>query len=122
MLKPPKSMFQDTVKLISSIDDGDTSNSNLDVYGENKTTTEINISNCRFILRTVYSGSNNDRQVVSNATVVFMNGYTEPFYDFSDKNQGDKLVFNGKEYTITSINRDIEPFTSQVYQYKVGVI
>lgn len=115
-------MFQDTVKLISSIDNGDTSNSNLDVYGENKPITEININNCRFILRTVYSGSNNDRQVVSNATVVFMNGYTEPFYDFSDKNQGDKLVFNGKEYTITSINRDIEPFTSLVYQYKVGVI
>ena len=122
MLKPPKTMFQDTVKLISSIDNGDTSNSNLDVYGENKPITEININNCRFILRTVYSGSNNDRQVVSNATVVFMNGYTEPFYDFSDKNQGDKLVFNGKEYTITSINRDIEPFTSLVYQYKVGVI
>lgn len=94
----------------------------LDVYGEGKTTSETLISNCRVSLRTVYSGTNNGREVVSNATVIFMNGYSEPFYKFTDLNQGDKLVFNGKEYTITTINRDIEPFTSQVYQYKVGVI
>ena len=116
MLRPPKTMFQDTVTLKKEVIDPD------DPYGEKTVAETTEIKNCRFSLRTVYSGSNNDRQVVSNASIVMMSTYTTPFVDFDDSYQGAKIVFNGREYTITTINRDIESFSRKVYQYKLGVI
>lgn len=116
MLRPPKSMFQDTIDLIH------TEINENDPYGEGGKVTKNTINNVRFSLRTVYSGSNNDREVIANATIVVMPTYSEPFYEFTEKNQGDKVIFNGHEYTIKTINRDIEPFSQEVYQYKLGVI
>lgn len=116
MLRPPKTMFQDTVILKKEVIDTD------DPYGEKVVVETTEINNCRFTLRTVYSGTNNDRQVVSNASIVMMSTYTTPFIDFDPSYQGAKIVFNGREYTITTINRDIEPFSRKVYQYKLGVI
>lgn len=109
-------MFQDTVTLKKEVTDAD------DPYGEKVVAETIEIKNCRFTLRTVYSGTNNDRQVVSNASIVMMSIYTTPFVDFNDNYQGAKIIFNDREYTITTINRDIEPFSRKVYQYKLGVI
>lgn len=116
MIRPPKTMFQDTVTLKKEVIDTD------DPYGEKVVAETIKINNCRFTLRTVYSGTNNDRQVVSNASIVMMSTYTTPFIDFDPSYQGAKIIFNGREYTITTINRDIEPFSRKVYQYKLGVI
>lgn len=116
MLRPPKAMFQDTITLKKEVIDSD------DPYGEKTVTKTIKLINCRFTLRTVYSGSNNDRQVVSNASIVLMSTYTTPWTDLDDSWQGSKVEFNGREYTITTINRDIEPFSKAVYQYKLGVI
>lgn len=116
MLRPPKTMFQDTVTLKKEVIDTD------DPYGEKVVAETTKINNCRFTLRTVYSGTNNDRQVVSNASIVMMSTYTTPFIDFDPSYQGAKIIFNGREYTITTINRDIEPFSRKVYQYKLGVI
>lgn len=116
MLRPPKTMFQDTVTLKKEVIDTD------DPYGEKVVAETTKINNCRFTLRTVYSGTNNDRQVVSNASIVMMSTYTTPFIDFDPSYQGAKIIFNGREYTITTINRDIEPFSKSVYQYKLGVI
>lgn len=116
MLRPPKSMFQDTIILRHT-----EFNKNVPyVNTENVTRTTIN--NVRVSLRTVYTGSNDNRQVVANATIVVMSTYSEPFYEFTERNQGDKIIFNGHEYTITTVNRDIEPFSGEVYQYKLGVI
>ena len=116
MIRPPKAMFQDTITLKHlEVDKSDP-------YGESETVTQTEIKNVRFSLRTVYSGTNNDRQVVANASIVLMSTYTTPFVDFDDSYQGSKIIFNGREYTITTINRDIEPFSRKVYQYKLGVI
>lgn len=116
MIRPPKVMFQDTITLKHlEVDKSDP-------YGESETVTQTEIKNVRFSLRTVYSGTNNDRQVVANATIVVMSTYSEPFYEFTEQNQGDKVSFNGHDYTITTINRDIEPFSNEVYQYRLWVI
>lgn len=109
-------MFQDSIVLKQTKVDPD------DPYGEQKITQKVQIANCRFDLRTVYSGSNNDRQVVSNATIIMMNGYTWPWIEFDESYQGKKIEFQGHDYTITSINRDLEPFTRDAYQFKLGVI
>ena len=109
-------MFQDTVILKKLVTDTD------DPYGDKEVAETTEINNCRFTLRTVYSGTNNDRQVVANASIVLMSTYTTPWTDLDDSWQGSKVEFNGREYTITTINRDIEPFSKAVYQYRLWVI
>lgn len=120
MIRPPKAMFQDTITLKHL--EVDKSNPENNPYGEPETVSKTEIKNVRFSLRTVYSGTNNDRQVVANATIVVMSEYSEPFYEFTEQNQGDKINFSGHDYTIKTINRDIEPFSNEVYQYRLWVI
>ena len=109
-------MFPNSITLIKLIPKRD------DPYDEDYEEISTNINNVRFDLRTIYSGSNNDRQIVANATVIFMPPYTDPWIELDDSYIGSKISFNDKEYTITTINRDIEPFSRKVYQYKLGVI
>ena len=116
MLKPPKSMFPNSITLIKQIPKQD------DPYNDDYEEIRTEINGVRFDLRTIYSGSNNDRQIVANATVIFMPPYSTPWIELNDSYVGSKISFNDKEYTITTINRDIEPFSRKVYQYKLGVI
>lgn len=109
-------MFPNSITLIKLIPKRD------DPYDEDYEKICTNINNVRFDLRTIYSGSNNDRQIVANATVIFMPPYTDPWIELDDSYVGSKIIFNDKEYTITTVNRDIEPFNRKVYQYKLGVI
>lgn len=116
MLKPPKSMFPNSITLIKQIPKQD------DPYNDDYEEIRTDINNVRFDLRTVYSGGNNDRQIVANATVIFMSPYSTPWTKLDDSYIGSKIIFNDKKYTITTVNRDMEPFNGNIYQYKVGVI
>lgn len=116
MLKPPKSMFPNSITLIKQIHKQD------DPYNDDYEEISTDINNVRFDLRTVYSGINNDRQIVANATVILMPPYSTPWIELNDSYVGSKIIFNDKEYTITTVNRDMEPFSRKVYQYKLGVI
>lgn len=109
-------MFPNSITLIKLIPKQD------DPYNDDYEEISTDINNVRFDLRTVYSGSNNDRQIVANATVIFMPPYTNPWIELDDSYVGSKIIFNTKEYTITTVNRDMEPFSGEIYQYKVGVI
>lgn len=109
-------MFPNSITLIKLIPKQD------DPYNDDYEEIRTVINNVRFDLRTIYSGSNNDRQIVANATVVFMLPYTDPWIELDDSYIGSKIIFNDKEYTITTVNRDMEPFNGNIYQYKVGVI
>lgn len=109
-------MFPNSITLIKQIPKQD------DPYNDDYEEIRTDINNVRFDLRTVYSGSNNDRQIVANATVIFMSPYSTPWTKLDDSYIGSKIIFNDKEYTITTVNRDMEPFSGEIYQYKVGVI
>lgn len=109
-------MFPNSITLIKQIPKQD------DPYNDDYEEIRTDINNVRFDLRTVYSGSNNDRQIVANATVIFMSPYSTPWTELDDSYVGSKIIFNDKEYTITTVNRDMEPFNGNIYQYKVGVI
>lgn len=109
-------MFPNSITLIKLIPKQD------DPYNDDYEEIRTVINNVRFDLRTIYSGSNNDRQIVANATVIFMSPYSTPWIELDDSYVGSKIIFNDKEYTITTVNRDMEPFSGEIYQYKVGVI
>ena len=109
-------MFPNSITLIKQIPKQD------DPYNDDYEEIRTEINGVRFDLRTIYSGSNNDRQIVANATVIFMPPYSTPWIELNDSYVGSKISFNDKEYTITTVNRDMEPFSRKVYQYKLGVI
>ena len=109
-------MFPNSITLIKLIPKQD------DPYNDDYEKIRTVINNVRFDLRTIYSGSNNDRQIVANATVIFMSPYSTPWIELDDSYVGSKIMFNDKKYTITTVNRDMEPFNGNIYQYKVGVI
>lgn len=116
MLKPPKNMCNQNIILKLKVEDPD------DIYGDSENYDEIMLNNCVVHARTVYEGSNNNRQIVSNATIMLYAGITTPFIDLAKDNLGSKIVYNGLEYTLTNISEDRDPFSNEIYQYKLGVI
>ena len=93
------------------------------VYGD-----PVEIDNCVVHLRTVYSGSSNDRTIVANGTVMLYKDISEPFINFSkddvktDESLGSQVVYEGKTYTITNVNEDIELYSNDLYGYKLSII
>ncbi|MGK4035781.1 putative minor capsid protein [Lactobacillus crispatus] len=100
----------------------------IDDDGNSKFDKPIEINNCVVHLRTVYSGSNNDRTIVANGTVMLYKDISEPFVNFSkddvktDSNLGSQIIYEGKAYTVTNVNEDIELYSSNLYGYKLQII
>lgn len=116
MLKPPKSMCNQSIRIKLKVEDPE------DIYGDSDKYDEIRLNNCVVHARTVYEGSNNNRQIVSNATIMLYAGITTPFIELTKEHLGSKIVYNGLEYTLMNINEDRDPFSNEPYQYKLGVI
>ena len=116
MLKPPKSMCNQSIIIKRKIED--------DLYNEATYDDGIEIKKCVVHLRTIYSGTNNDRQIVANGTVMLYQDISEPFISLSkqDIENKAKIIYEGQEYTLTNINEDYEPFSNKLYQYKLTMI
>lgn len=116
MLKPPKSMCNQSIIIRRKVKD--------DLYGEATYDDGVDINNCVVHLRTVYSGTNNNRQIVANGTVMIYKDISEPLIPLSKQDIEDKakIIYEGQEYTLTNINEDYEPFSKEIYQYKLTMI
>lgn len=117
MLMPPKNFCNQSIvfkrKLASNPDD---------VYDEPKFDQGTTINNVVVHLRTVYSGTNNDREIVANGVVMIYNTISAPFIKLSKDDLGSKVVYEGKEYTVTNINQDYDPMSTKMYQYKLEIV
>ena len=116
MLKPPKNMCNQNIILKLKVEDPD------DIYGESTDFDEIKLDNCVVHARTVYEGFNNNRQIVSNATIMLYAGITTPFIKLTKDHLGSKVVYNDIEYTLTNISESRDPFSNELYQYKLQII
>lgn len=49
---------------------------------------------------------------------------SEPLIPLSKQDIEDKakIIYEGQEYTLTNINEDYEPFSKEIYQYKLTMI
>lgn len=92
-----------------------------DKYGK-QTVTETIINNCVAQLETIYSGTNNDRQVVANAVVFLYASVANPFLKFDKNSQGNKIVFEGVEYTIKRVVDNRDPLSNEVWSYELEVL
>lgn len=117
MIKPPKQYCNQSIIFKRKIKPSD-----YDVYDKPKFADPVKISNAVVHLRTTYSGTNNDREITSNGTVVLFNGIAEPFLSFSKDNLGSVFEYEGKEYTLTNINEDKDPLSNEMYQYKLQIL
>lgn len=87
-----------------------------------KTTVRALINNVVVQEGTVYSGTNNSRQITANATIFMYAGVTTPLPHFDKSYMGRKLLYEGNEYTITNIVKNKEPFSNKVYSYEIEVL
>lgn len=93
-----------------------------DIYNTKKFDNQVEIKNCVVHLRTTYSGTNNDRQITSNGTVILFYGISVPFISLSKDDLGSIFEYEGKKYTLTNINEDRDPMSNEMYQYKLQII
>lgn len=82
----------------------------------------IIIKHMIFQSQTVYSGSNNNRQVVANAIAFLFGGVSDPMPVINKKHVGSEIDFEGETYTITTIIDNRNPYSNEVYSYELEVL
>ncbi len=82
----------------------------------------ITINHMIFQPQTVYSGSNNNRQVVANAIAFLFAGVSDPMPVINKNHVGSKIDFEGETYTITTIVDNRNPYSNEVYSYELEVL
>nr|WP_246013796.1 putative minor capsid protein [Companilactobacillus suantsaicola] len=83
---------------------------------------KISIEHCVVQPQTIYSGSNNNRQIVANAIVFFYAKITSPMPVLNPKHVGSTLNFEGKDYSITQITDNRDPYSNEVWSYELEVL
>lgn len=96
--------------------------SETDMYGQAKQDTPVTISKCVVQLATQYTGSNDNRQLIANGTVFFYADITSPMPILNKDNLGSKIEFEGNEYTVQTINELKQPFSDDLFGYKLEVL
>lgn len=97
-------------------------NGKTDRYNKPEYEPEQQIENIIFQPQTIYSGSNNNREVVANAIAFLFAGVSTPFPKLGKDHIGSKLIFEGKEYTIQKIIDNRSPFSNEIYTYELEVL
>ena len=72
--------------------------------------------------QTIYSGDSNNRKITANAIVFLFAKISDPLPKLDRDSVGSKLIFEGKEYTITNIVDNREPYSNDVYSYELEVL
>lgn len=92
-----------------------------DDYGKQKTVEQV-INNVLVQPQTIYSGSSNSRTITANAIVFLFAQISEPLPKITPDWIGTHLTFEGRDYTITNIVDNREPYSNEVYSYELEVL
>ena len=93
-----------------------------DEWGNSVAPEPSTINNCVVQAGTVYSGSNNNREIVANATVFFYADITTPLPTLTKNDVGSILVYKGVDYAIAQINENLDPFSNELWSYVLEVL
>lgn len=72
--------------------------------------------------QTIYTGNSNSREITANAVVFLFTGVSDPMPQLSREDVGNKIKYAGKEWTITNIVVNQDPFGNGVYSYELEVL
>lgn len=82
----------------------------------------ITVQSVVFQPQTIYTGTNNDRQIVANAVVFLYKNISQPIPKLSKANIGSKITFEGEEYTVQKIVDNRNPFSNELWSYELEVL
>lgn len=93
-------------------------------YGEADTAGlfDEDIKNVLVNLSTSYTGTNSNRQLVSNGLIVLYGCWSSPIPELDKNSLGSKVTIDGHDYTMTTLNRFDEPYTHDLYSYEIEVL
>ena len=92
-----------------------------DDYGKKKKT-DMPVNNVLVQPQTIYSGSNNSRTITANAIVFLFAQISDPLPQITPDWIGNHLTFENRDYTITNIVDNREPYSNEVYSYELEVL
>ena len=92
-----------------------------DDYGQQETT-EQQVGHVIVKPQTIYAGSSNNRTITANAIVYLFAGISTPLPKITPDWVGYHLKFEGRDYTITNVIDNREPFSNEVYSYELEVL
>lgn len=87
-----------------------------------KTEKTTQVNNVIVQEQTIYAGNGNSRVITANAVVFLFAGVTDPMPKLSREDVGNKIKYDGKEWTITNIVVNQDPFGNGVYSYELEVL
>lgn len=82
----------------------------------------ITFKNVRFHRKNIYSGTENNRSLLSRGTVFLYPKHTNPKPKIDDTYMNATIIFEGHEYTIKDISILEWPIESQAFCYELEVI
>ncbi|MDN6161974.1 MAG: minor capsid protein [Atopostipes sp.] len=82
----------------------------------------ITINHMIFQPQTVYSGTNNNREVVANAIAFLFAGVSEPLPRITKNHVGSEIDFEGETYVLQKIVDNRNPFSNEIYSYELEVL
>ena len=110
----PKKMCNQSIVLHVESDEEDD-------YGKKKKT-DMPVNNVLVQPQTIYSGSNNSRTITANAIVFLFAQISDPLPQITPDWIGNHLTFENRDYTITNIVDNREPYSNKVYSYELEVL
>ena len=82
----------------------------------------VTIEHMIFQPETVYSGTNNNREVVANAIAFLFADVSDPMPKIDKNHVGSKIEFEGETYVLQKIVDNRHPFSNEVYSYELEVL
>lgn len=82
----------------------------------------VKIKHCVFQPQTIYSGTNNNREVTANAIVFLYAHVSQPIPKLNKASLGSKIYFEGDEYTLKTIVENRDPFKNDLWSYELEVL
>lgn len=93
-----------------------------DDWGKPISSTPETFKNVRFYRQNIYSGTENNRSLLSRGTVFLYPKHTEPMPKIDDTYMNATINFDGHEYTIKDISIYECPASNKIFSYEFEVI
>lgn len=93
-----------------------------DMWGNQKQDDPVTIKNCVVQMQTEYSGTNSNRTLLANGVVFLYTDVSTPFPTLAKDNLQSKIDYEGKTYTVNTIDELKQPTSDELFAYKLEVL
>lgn len=93
-----------------------------DMWGNQKQDDPVTIQNCVVQMQTEYSGTNSNRTLLANGVVFLYADVSTPFPTLTKDNLQSKIDYEGKTYTVNTIDELKQPMSDELFAYKLEVL